>query len=124
MRIQVIKDLEKFSAGTEISFASWRNEKDRSISGKLTHDSEFIHFDAGTFRRLDVFRVSYTVDVSNLGLPHDLSEDLQCHLEVSNDSHHDWNTEDEWFSRTSEVNQYLNDAGVPSNGQIILHFSW
>lgn len=124
MRIQVIKDLENFSAGTELSFATWRNEKDRSISGKLTHEGEFIHFDLGTFKRLDVFEASYKVDVSNLGLHHELSDALQCHFEVCNDSLLDWDVKGDWFPRTSEVNQYLEDAGVPLDADIVLSFSW
>ena len=124
MRIQIIKDLENFPVGTELSFASWRNEKDRSISGKLTHDGDFIHFEVGTFKRLDVFKSSYTVDVQSLGLHHELQEAIQCHFEVCNDSLLEWNTEDEWFEGTQEVNQYLDDAGVPSDAKIILFFSW
>lgn len=124
MRIEIIKDLENFSAGTVLSFASWRNEKDRSISGKLTHEGEFIHFDLGTFKRLNVFKATYKVYVSNLGLHHELSEALQCHFNVANDSLLEWNTEDEWFEGTSEVNQYLDDAGVPGDAEIIFYFSW
>lgn len=124
MRIRILKDLENFTAGTELSFVTWRNEKDRSVSGKLTEEDDFIHFDTGTFRRLGVFESCYTVDVSNLGLHHELNDRIQCDLCVSNDSNHSYWPEDESYDWSKELNLYLEDAGVPLTGEIILSFSW
>jgi len=72
----------------------------------------------------NVFRAGYIVTVSALNLPEEILYNLKHYLQVENDTFHNWNTEDEWFKYTSEINQYLNEAGVPSDGQIIFYFSW
>lgn len=126
MQIKILKDIENFSAGDVPTLVSWRNNEDRSISIKVSESSEFINLPLGTFRRMYVFEACYTVEVSNLGLPHKLEEQIQCDLEVSNDSHHHYDPEDqfEMYSWTKEVNKYLEDAGVPLDAKILLSFSW
>lgn len=126
MRILMIKNYCDYKFGDVLSFVSWRNEKDRSISGKIgSMSAEFVNFPHGTFRRLDVFKASYKVNVSNLGLPSDLEDDLMCHLEVGNDTLHRWDSSDfNSFERREEVNQYLEDAGISLDSEIVLSFSW
>jgi hypothetical protein len=126
MEIKLLKDRGHMAAGDRLKFTSWKNNSDGSIQGTIVSDQNAspVHFERGEFIRLNVFKSTVTVEVSNLGLPADLEDDLQCHLEVSNDSIHSWDVDGDYFKRTEEVNQFLRDAGVPMDAEINLCFSW
>lgn len=123
MEVKLLVDQGELKAGNLYKFVSWKNHSDGAIQGE-TSEGWIVRFERGEFIRQRVFTSTVTVDVSQLGLPVDLEDDLQCHLEVSNDSIHSWDVEGDHFKRTEEVNQFLRDAGVPMDAEINLEFSW
>lgn len=124
MQIQVLSDIHNYTIGEVVNLVAWKSENDHSIYGKTTGNGDLLHFPRGTYKRLNVFVSSVTVDVGELGLPEDLYDDLVCYLEANNDTIHKWRVSNTYFPRTNEINEYLREVGVPMDADINFKISW